>query len=363
MFVAKKIKAYLLRFFTRKKEINFDIKDVKKVLFFRYDRIGDMVITTPVFRELKLFFPDIRISVLASKANQSVLSENPYIEKVYVNHKNRLLSDLRTLFILRKKNFDACIEFDHSVIPHAILRLKIVNPKIVISVSKQGRYGVKGSELMLYDFYTEKKNGLHFRDIWLETLSPFGIKPKSNHYDLFSTNAQKKVAYNFISKYHDKFLIGINLEGAVKGKKIDYEDLEKICRSLFEVHNNIKIIVLSAPNNFQRVQKIIIKMGLNYVINSYKTNTIMDIVALINQMDLIITPDTSISHIASAFNKPVVTIHENNQDSYQLFAPTSNLNRTVFSKSRNSLNGFSLDELIAHCLELIKLKKQVDYEQ
>ncbi len=357
MFLNKKIKAQLLRFFTSNKKRDFDIKDVEKVLFFRYDRIGDMVITTPVFRELKLFFPEIKVSVLASKTNQSVLTNNPYIENVYVNHKNNFLSDLKTLLILRKKNFDACIEFDHSVVPHAILRLKIINPKIVISVSKKGRYGVKGSELMLYDFYTENNDGLHFRDIWLETLTPFGIKPKSNHYDLFCTDAQKQVAYNFISKFHDKFLIGINLEGAVKGKKIEFKDLEEICRRLVYVHNNIQVIILSAPNNFKRVGEMIRKMKLNHVVNSFKTNTIMDIAALIDQMDLIITPDTSIAHIASAYNKPVVTIRENNQDSYKLFAPTSNLNRTVFSKSKHSLNGFSLNELIVHCLELIKLIK------
>ncbi len=357
MFLNKKIKAQLLRFFTSNKKRDFDIKDVEKVLFFRYDRIGDMVITTPVIRELKLFFPEIKASVLASKTNQSVLTNNPYIENVYVNHKNNFLSDLKTLLILRKKNFDACIEFDHSVVPHAIIRLKIINPKIVISVSKKGRYGVKGSELMLYDFYTENNDGLHFRDIWLETLTPFGIKPKSNHYDLFCTDAQKQVAYNFISKFHDKFLIGINLEGAVKGKKIEFKDLEEICRRLVYVHNNIQVIILSAPNNFKRVGEMIRKMKLNHVVNSFKTNTIMDIAALIDQMDLIITPDTSIAHIASAYNKPVVTIHENNQDSYKLFAPTSNLNRTVFSKSKHSLNGFSLNELIVHCLELIKLIK------
>ncbi len=358
MFLNKKIKAQLLRFFTSNKERDFDIKDVEKVLFFRYDRIGDMVITTPVFRELKLFFPEIKVSVLASKTNQSVLTNNPYIENVYVNHKNNFLSDLKTLLILRKKNFDACIEFDHSVVPHAIIRLKIINPKIVISVSKKGRYGVKGSELMLYDFYTENNDGLHFRDIWLETLTPFGIKPKSNHYDLFCTDAQKQVAYNFISKFHDKFLIGINLEGAVKGKKIEFKDLEEICRGLFYVHNNVQVIILSAPNNFKRVGEMIRKMDLDYVVQSFKTNTILDLAALIDNLDLIISPDTSVIHIASTYNKPIVTIHENNLHSYKLFAPTSKLSRTVFSKSKNSLNGFSVNELIAYCLEIIKIQKE-----
>ena len=261
MLKAKEIKAFLLRFFTRTKPRNFDIKDVRKVLFFRYDRIGDMVITTPVFRELKVFSPEVKISVLASETNQNVLTNNPYIENVYINRKYRIFSNLKTLFILRKKKFDACIEFDHSVIPHAIIRLKIVNPKIVISVFKHGRYGVKGTELRLYNYYSEKKSGLHFRDIWLQTLSPFGVKPKSNNYDLFCSDSQNKFAYNFTSKYHENFLIGINLEGTVKGKKIYFEDLDIICRKLFKVHKNIQIIVLSTPSNFQSVEKVIIKMG------------------------------------------------------------------------------------------------------
>ena len=362
MFLNIRIKAYLLRLFTTKKERNFDIKDVKKVLFFRYDRIGDMVITTPVFRELKLFLPEIKISVLASKVNHSILSNNPYIDNIYVNNKHSFLSDLKTLFDLRKKKFDACIEFDHSVIPHAIIRLKIINPKVVISVSKKGRYGVEGKDLKLYDFYTEKKDNLHFRDIWLETLSPFSINPKSNHYDLFYTASQNEVAQNFVNKFHGKFLIGVNLEGAVKGKKIEYEDLEEISRRLYKIHNNIKIIILSTPNNYQNVKKIIKKMGLDYVLMSFKTDTILAAAALITKFDLIITPDTSIVHIASTFDKPIVTIHENNKESYELFAPTSRLNRTVFSNSKNSLNGFSLNLLTHFCLELINLIKKENHE-
>ena len=57
----KKIKAYLLRLFTRKKNNVFDLKNVKTVLVLRYDRIGDMVVSTPIFRELKISYPNISI--------------------------------------------------------------------------------------------------------------------------------------------------------------------------------------------------------------------------------------------------------------------------------------------------------------
>jgi ADP-heptose:LPS heptosyltransferase len=79
-------------------------------------------------------------------------------------------------------------------------------------------------------------------------------------------------------------------------------------------------------------------------------------------MQLIITPDTSIAHVASALNKPLVTIHENNIDSYHLFAPTSELNKTVFSKTKNSLNGFSVNKLLKYSKELISLTNEKDYE-
>ena len=223
----------------------------------------------------------------------------------------------------------------------------------MISVKKDGRFGVLGSELSLYDFYTEKPNDAHFRDIWLATLKPFGVKPKSNDYDLFITDTQQKQAQNFIKKYSSKFLVGINLEGAVKGKKIKFSELWEICQGLYKANNNIQIIILTTPGNLQSIHEKVTESSLDYVVASYKTNTILDVAALINQLDFIITPDTSIVHIASAFNKPIVTIHENNQDSYQLFSPVSTISKTVFSNSIKSLEGYSLDLLLSYSKSII----------
>ena len=354
MSFSKNIKAFLLRKLTNRRSVDFDIKDIKNILLLRYDRIGDMVITTAVFRELKLAYPNCNISVLASKANKDVLVNNPYIDQIIINYKNNLFADLFSLLKLRKQKIDVCVEFDHSVVLHAIIRLRIINPKKIISVVKDGRYGLTGDELLMYDYYTEKPKNTHFRDIWLKTLTPFGVKPKSNGYDLFYSDNQEKSALNFLKQYSSGFLIGINLEGAVKGKKIQKTELAKICRGINNVNDNIQIIVLARPNDLQRVSKIVKEMGLNYVVPSYKTKTILDVAALIKNLDIVITPDTSIVHIASVFDTPIVTIHEENQDSYQLFSPISSLNRTVFSPKKDSIDGFDVAKVIEFSNELIK---------
>ena len=351
-----RIKAYILRRFTRKKSINFDIRKAKNILFLRYDRIGDMVITTPVFRELKLAYPEINITVLASKANQGVLLNNPYVDQIFTNHKHNFFSDLPTLLKLRRKQFDVCVEFEHSVIPHAILRLRMIKPRKILSVIKEGRYGVNGDELKLYDYFTEKPKNAHFRDICLNTLRPFGVIPKSNGYDLYITDKQKEFANNYLKQYYPKCLIGINLEGAVEGKRIQFVELERICKGLYQANNNIQIIILTTPSNFQITTKKVSKISLDYVVTSYKTESILDVAALIKHLDLVITPDTSIVHIASAFNIPIVTIHEDNRDSYQLFAPTSKYSRTVFSEFSDRLDGYNVDKIIENSISLIAKK-------
>lgn len=353
MYSSKKLKAYFLRLLTNTKTTKFDIKNARNILFLRYDRIGDMVITTPVFRELKREYPEINISVLASKVNQNILEYNPYVDKVYINFKNNLLRDLPTLLKLRNKKYDVCVEFDHSVIPHSIVRLRIIKPKKIISVIKEGRYGVKGDELKLYDRFTDKPKDTHFRDIWLDTLRPFGVVPKSNEYDLYITDKQEQIAINYLKQYYPKCLIGINLEGAVKGKRIQFAELERICKGMYQANNNIQIIILTKPGNFQITNKKILKIALNYVVTSYKTKSILDVAALIKHLDLVITPDTSIVHIASAFNIPIVTIHEDNRDSHQLFAPTSKYSRTVFSEFSDRLEGYNVNKIIENSINVI----------
>ena len=351
MSLSNRLKAFLLRFLTYKKITLFNIKHAKRVLFFRYDRIGDMVISTAVFRELKVAYPELKISVLASKVNKGVLSNNPYVDEIIINNKNNIFIDLFSLVKLRKQRIDVCVEFDHSVVPHAILRLKIINPKKIISVYKNGRYGVAGNELLLYDFFTEKPKNTHSRDVWLNTLEPFDIKPKSSTYDLFVNKKQDMFAKNFLKNLSSYFFVGINLEGAIKGKKIQYNELEKICKALGK--KNVVIIIISQPKKLKATSKLIEKMNIKYVFPSYKTSSILDLAALIKNLDLIITPDTSISHIASAFNKPIITIHENNNDSYELFSPTSMLNKTFFSQEKNNLRGYDIQALIDHTSHLI----------
>ena len=351
----KIIKAFLLKILTNKKKVNFDIKKSKKVLILKYDRIGDMVVTTPIFRELKKAFPEISISVLASQINKDVIRNNPYIDEIYTNYKNSIFSDLPTLLRLKKKRFDVCIELEHSVIPHAIFRLKIINPKKIISIHKDGRYGVNGYEIKLYDYFTEKDKNNHFGKIWLDTLSFFDIKPNSTKYDFFLSKMETYKAQNFIVALGKKIKIGINTQGSFPEKSIKNEELREICTGLHKYFSNIEIVILTTPSQQAEKKHFIKTLGCDFVRCSYPTKTINDVAALIQKLDIIISPDTSIVHIAASFDIPVISIHENNRDSYRLWAPTSTLNKTIFAESTYGILNYSVHDVIKSTVELIEV--------
>lgn len=353
-----KIKSFVLRKFTKKNKVSFDIKKSKKVLIFRYDRIGDMILTTPLFKELKKAYPEIEISVLASKANKDVIKYNPYVSKIYTNYKNSILSDLFELIKLRFKNFDVCIELDHSIIPHAIIRHKIIKPKAIISIHKYPRYGVIANQLELYDYMTKKNETSHFSNIWLDTLNFFGLNVTSSSYDFFLGDIERHKAREFISNISESFKICINVEAFSSEKRLDMFNLIKICEELYRENNEIKIILLSTPKFRASLKKIVHKIDLSFVCISYDTKTIIDAAALIEKIDMVITPDTSIVHIASSFNKPVVSIHENNAKSFRLWAPKSSLNRTVFAKSNIGLHDYNVSEVVSSAIDIMNLLKE-----
>ena len=56
---------------------------MKKILIIRFSSIGDIVLTTPVIRCLKLQQPDTEIHYLTKKTFKGILETNPYITKIY----------------------------------------------------------------------------------------------------------------------------------------------------------------------------------------------------------------------------------------------------------------------------------------
>ena len=80
-----------------------------KILIVQIGRIGDMVLTTPMFRAIAEYLPAAEIHVLTSPRGFPVIDNNPRITKRLLYTKD-LLSLPRTIARLRAEEFDVWID-------------------------------------------------------------------------------------------------------------------------------------------------------------------------------------------------------------------------------------------------------------
>ncbi len=102
-----------------------------KILIVKRDKIGDLLLTTPLIAHLARALPGAQVHVLANDYNASVVAGNPDVARVWVYQRTRhagrvrvtaALGQTRQLFALRREGFDVAIAAGGEESPRAIAR-------------------------------------------------------------------------------------------------------------------------------------------------------------------------------------------------------------------------------------------------
>lgn len=90
----------------------------------RIDRLGDVVLTTPAIKALRLSFPDAHIAMMVKPDTALALKGNPHLNEVIIYDKDgahkSAISTLRFAMGLRKKGFNLAVIFDPGNRAHII---------------------------------------------------------------------------------------------------------------------------------------------------------------------------------------------------------------------------------------------------
>ena len=86
----------------------------EKICISRIDKMGDMILTLPVIKSIKIHNPGSEIHVLASVHNAKVLKNIKYVDKVLLIDSNTN-SFIKEISQLRKIKYDFFINFSPSI--------------------------------------------------------------------------------------------------------------------------------------------------------------------------------------------------------------------------------------------------------
>ncbi len=84
-------------------ESGIDLRQVRSVLVIRIDRLGDVILSTPVYASIKRNLPDAKVTVLVNGAGKGILRDNPNIDHIIEWKANK---PWETLWQLRQEKFD-----------------------------------------------------------------------------------------------------------------------------------------------------------------------------------------------------------------------------------------------------------------
>jgi lipopolysaccharide heptosyltransferase II len=170
------------------------VHGVKKILFIRIDRIGDLVLSTPALKALKQTFPRSQVVVLASLSNHSLLLHNPYVDKVFVyDHTMRLRDRMRIIRQLRAYRFDLAID------PYTDYELRTALIAFLSSAKKRVGYPSYGRELFFNVNAPKVVKDKHFIDLTLDVLKPLGVNSKGKKPEIFLTEDERKWARKWLT--------------------------------------------------------------------------------------------------------------------------------------------------------------------
>ena len=289
----------------KNKKIKFENRP--KIIFMALNGIGNLILLTPVFTNIKKNFPKSKISVLTLSDSAGVLANNPYVDEVMLYPANQSLVS-RAIFLLklRKRKFD--ISFypypNVSIMSAAMSFLVGAKCKVNFYYRLFGRWcGLLNTISVLVDI------GKHDVEKNLDLLRALNLKIYSK--DLFihiSEEDRKYVDILLKNKLQrDDILIGMHV-GSKEGMRIwPTENFAALVGKLL-TYKKIKIVLIGTGIEMDLIRNFDQFKHPN-IINLIRKTTIPQTTALIRKCKLFITTDSGPMHMAVAAGTKVIAIY------------------------------------------------------
>lgn len=236
-----------LSFFTVRKDSagNFSAHSIRKILFVRIDRIGDLVLSTPALKNIKRAYPDSRLVVLASPVNHSLLINNPNVDEVIVyDRHDSIFNRIRVVRRLRDYEFDLAID------PYGDYELETALIAYVSGAIHRIGYASHGREILFNLSAPELEKSPHFVDLTMDVLKPLSSQDVDRTPEIFLTNVEKTWAEGWLREkgMGDRPVIGIHPGAYYETQKWPLESFAVVANQLREGYT-LDLVVFGGPDD------------------------------------------------------------------------------------------------------------------
>ncbi|MEK9149839.1 MAG: glycosyltransferase family 9 protein, partial [Candidatus Desantisbacteria bacterium] len=271
----------------------------KKILVIQTAFLGDIILTTPLLRNLKERFPDARIFFLTTPQGAEILSGNPCIcQFIVYDKKGRdkgIIPFLKMASAIRKESFSLVVS------PHRSFRTSLL---AFISGAKRRIGFDKASLSFLYTDKIQYEMKLHEVDRYLQLMETLGGKIEAKPEVFIASNPQD-ILSSFGIEPKD-MVVGLLIGSQWPTKRWTQEGYAKVIDYLAE-RFSAKSIIFGKKEDLREAEKIH-QLCRNKPIVACGKTTLADLPPLFMACELLIGGDTGTMHIGVALKRRCVVI-------------------------------------------------------
>jgi ADP-heptose:LPS heptosyltransferase len=285
-----------------------------RVLFLRYERIGDMIMATSVIRNIAAALPSGKVDVLATPTTAPVLEGNPHVANVLTLDRKSFKSYSNIMKRLRRERYTVIVDGRINNPP-----IFTSTPLLMCAGQVRFRVGARGEKKpRIYNVCVPEWNRVdHYMEGSKQLAVPFGVDPATVDWqpEIFLNDEERARAEARWTEARDlvaspgevgantKRLL-VNLSASEPKRRWPDGKFIATLQAARARYPNMPMIVIGLPAEWESVSKVATEVKALPV----ETPSLRDAFALVGTSDMVFTPDTSISHAASAFRKPSLVL-------------------------------------------------------
>ncbi len=279
---------------------------VYRVLIVRTDRVGDVILSTPVIRALRAAHPDAHLVMVVRPAHRELVEGNPDLNEVILYDKDgpekSWAGSLRFAAELRARKFDTAI------ILHSTNRVVLVS--WLAGIPRRIGYARRLPWLLTDAVpYVKPAGDRHELEYNLDLLRPLGIQPTERTLFVPTTREQETKVEIFLREQGmngSGSLIALHPGASCPSKRWPVERFAAVADRLIEQYG-VKIVVVTGPDEVATGEKVL-KTMRHPAIPALGALSLGELACLFKKTGCLISNDSGPVHLACAVGTPVVSI-------------------------------------------------------
>ncbi len=285
---------------------------IRKILIIRLSSLGDVILATPLLRQLREAYPEAEVDFLVRSDFEEVLRFNPNVSRIISFDKEGGFTYLRKIRRqIHRSRYDVVLDI------HRNLRSRFICSGMGLWLFRRTKiYKVRKQQFirfLLVKFKINLYRKIYGRIIrvwekYIRAARPIGIEPDKGQPDLFLPAEAEETAERFLNFLSGKQKFAAIAPGAKHfTKRWPANYYAELIRALFDKWKMPSVLV-GGKEDVPVSDDIIALLPEGMAISAMGQFSILETAAIMKNAAIVITNDSGLMHAASAYDGSLIAV-------------------------------------------------------